>query len=107
MNDLPAAIEKAFDHRGDVTLDLKDGRQIAGYLTNREARGTRDHPQPFVEMMLDGQAELLRVNYSDIAAVRLTGEDASAGKSWEEWAAKHEALKKAHAIHQDPRGPGR
>lgn len=99
MDDLHAAIEKAFDFRGDVTLDLKDGRQITGYLTNREARGTRAHPQPFVELMLDGQDELLRVNYNDVAAVRFTGEDSSAGKSWEEWVAKHEALKKAHAAH--------
>jgi len=99
MDDLHATIEKAFDYRGDVTLDLKDGRQIVGYLTNREPRGTRAHPQPFLEMMLDGRDELLRVNYSDVAAVHFTGEDASAGKSWEEWVAKHEALKKAHATH--------
>jgi hypothetical protein len=102
MDDLHAAIEKAFDYRGDVTLDLKDGRQMTGYMTNREARGTRGHPQPFIEMMLDGQAELVRVNYGDIAAVRFTGEDASAGKSWEAWVAKHEALKQAHAVHQKP-----
>lgn len=102
MDDLHAAIEKAFDFRGDVTLGLSDGRQITGYMTNREARGTRAHPQPYVELMLDGQTELLRVNYSDIAAIQFTGEDASAGKSWEEWVAKHEALKKAHATH--PKG---
>ena len=102
MDDLQATIEKAFDFRGDITLGLKDGRQVAGYLANREARGTRSHPQPFVEMMLDGSDELLRINYSDIAAIRLTGEDTAAGKSWEEWAAKHEALKNAHAAHQKP-----
>ncbi len=99
MNDLHAAVEKAFDYRGDVTLDLKDGRQITGFMTNREARGTGSHPQPFVEMMIEGREGLLRVGYSDIVTVRFTGEDASTGKSWEEWIAKHEALKKAHASH--------
>ena len=26
--ELAAVIEKAFDYRGDVTVDLKDGRQV-------------------------------------------------------------------------------
>jgi len=91
--ELTAAIEKAFDYRGDVTVDLKDGRQIVGFLANREHRGAPDHPEPFVELMLPSQHELLRLCYRDIANVRLTGEDAAAGKSWEEWVAKETAKK--------------
>ena len=100
MSDLQAVIEKAFDYRGDITLALKDGRQIVGYLTNREARGTQGHPQPFVEMMVEGSERLVRINYSDIAEIRLSGEDTAAGKSWADWAAKHEAQIKAHTPHK-------
>jgi len=32
MSDLPNQIEKAFDYRGDVTLDLKDGTNLVGTL---------------------------------------------------------------------------
>jgi hypothetical protein len=94
-SELADAIEKAFDYRGDVTVDLKDGRQVVGYMTNREHHGTPDHLEPFVELMLPGQSELLRLSCRDIANVRLTGEDAAAGKSWEEWVAKEAAKKKA------------
>jgi hypothetical protein len=94
-SELAAAIEKAFDYRGDVTVDLKDGRQVVGYLANREHHGTPDHSEPFVELMQPHQPELLRLCYRDIANVRLTGEDAAAGKSWEEWVAREAAKKKA------------
>jgi len=93
-SELAAVIEKAFDYRGDVTVDLKDGRQVVGYMTNREHHGTPEHPEPFVELMLPGQPELLRLPYGNIANVRLTGEDAAAGKSWEEWVAREAAKKK-------------
>ena len=95
MSDIATVIEKAFDYRGDVTLDLKDGRQVIGFVTNREANGTPSHPEPFVEMMLAEQGGLVRFNYSDIAGIRFTGEDTAAGKSWAEWVGKHETLKKA------------
>ena len=34
------AFEKAFDYRGDVTLTLKDGRQISGYVFDRRSGKT-------------------------------------------------------------------
>jgi hypothetical protein len=33
------ALEKAFDYRGDVTLTLKDGSKIEGYLFDRRSNG--------------------------------------------------------------------
>jgi hypothetical protein len=76
-----------------VTLDLKDGTNIVGYLFNREPKGTPRCPEPFVEIFLKGKTEPLLVKYSEIAAIRLTGEDTAAGKSWEEWQAKQAAKK--------------
>jgi len=95
MSDLPAEIEKAFDYRGDVTLRLKDGREAVGFLSNRESKGNRRCPEPFVEMMLSGQTEKTIIKYSEIRGVTLTGEDTAAGKSWEEWQAKEKAREKA------------
>jgi len=95
MSDLIADIDKAFDYRGDVTLRLKDGRVIAGFMSNREAKGARRCPEPFVEMMLAGETDKTIIKYSEIQSVALTGEDTAAGKSWEDWMAKEEAIKKA------------
>ncbi len=95
MSDLPNQIEKAFDYRGDVTLDLKDGTNVVGYLFNRVAKGDARCPEPFVELYLTGKPEPALVKTSAIAAIRLTGEDTAAGKSWEEWQAKQAAKKQA------------
>lgn len=97
MSDISALVDKAFDYRGDVTLDLKDGRQIVGYMSNRYPTGTPSDATPRVEMMVDGQNDKLIVPYADIADIRFTGEDAAAGKSWEEWQAKQAAKKAAEA----------
>jgi hypothetical protein len=93
MSDLLNQIEKAFDYRGDVTLDLKDGTNVVGYLFNREPKGTPRCPEPFVEIYPTGKPTPVLIKYSEIAAVRFTGEDAAAGKSWEAWVAKQAAKK--------------
>lgn len=96
MSDLNAEIGKAFDYRGDVTLTLKDGRQMVGFMSNRETRGNSRCREPFVEMMLAGNPDKLLIRYAEIAGVAFTGEDTAAGKSWDEWQAK-EAARKAGA----------
>src|SRR5437868_626775 len=50
MSTLQTEVEKAFDYRGDVTLSLKDGRQMMGYVFNREPKGTKRCPEPFAEI---------------------------------------------------------
>ena len=50
--ELTAVIEKAFDYRGDVTVDIKDGRQVVGYLSNRNLKGAEHCPEPFIEVMV-------------------------------------------------------
>ncbi|OHE79066.1 MAG: hypothetical protein A2107_02155 [Verrucomicrobia bacterium GWF2_62_7] len=92
--ELAAVIEKAFDYRGDVTVDLKDGRQMAGYLSNRNFQGAEHCPDPFIELMVASQPELVCIACRDIANIRLTGEDTAAGKSWEDWVAKEATKKK-------------
>ncbi|NUN93641.1 MAG: hypothetical protein HUU04_07660 [Verrucomicrobiae bacterium] len=95
MSDLNETIQKAYDYRGDVTVTLKDGSEVVGFLFNREMRATSRLPEPFVEMMIAGSEERRLIPLSKIAKIDLTGEDAAAGKSWEEWMAK-QTSKKAH-----------
>lgn len=85
MPDIHALVDEAFDYRGDVTLDLKDGAQIVGYVSNRYPKGTSSDPTPRLEVMIEGQSDKRVIQYAEIADIHLTGEDAAAGKSWEEW----------------------
>jgi len=89
--ELVDAIDTAFDYRGDVTLELKDGRTLEGFLFNRE----RDIAAPVVKLFPKNQPGELVVAYAEIAAISFSGEDKAFGKSWDAWAAKNEAQRKA------------
>ena len=39
-DDIREALEKAFDYRGDVTITMKDGRVINGYVFDRRTGAT-------------------------------------------------------------------
>ena len=95
-DDLRAALEKAFDYRGDVTLTLKNGSKVEGYVFDRRKGATlRDS---FVRLIpVDRSAvadnkdsgQKLSIAYSEIAALAFTGRDTAAGKSWEAWVRKY------------------
>lgn len=84
-------IEAAFDYRGDVTLELKDGCRLEGYVFNRVAEGAEPHLQLFPK----GASGTRTIPYADIVAIEFTGEDTAFGKSWEAWVAKSETLRRA------------
>ncbi len=88
---LAEAVEHAFDYRGDVTLDLDDGRRVDGYLFNRN----RDVAEPFVQMFQTGQATPSTIPYARIRAVRFTGKDTAAGNSYAAWLRLRQAAKAA------------
>jgi hypothetical protein len=78
---LAEVIERAFDYRGDVTVIRHDGGQLVGYLFNRDAEA----PEPFVQMFDRNGAGPFTIPYAKIAAIRFTGKDTAAGKSYEAW----------------------
>src|SRR2546422_5435272 len=90
---LSAAIEAAFDYRGDVTLLLRTGAQIQGYLSNRN----REASEPFVEMFPADGSKPQRIPYRLVRGISFTGRDTAAGKSWETWLKKYRAKKEAEA----------
>ena len=81
------ALEKAFDYRGDVTLTLKDGRVVHGYVFDRRHR--RDLQDSAVRVMPSDEKTKLTIPYSDIAALAFTGRDNAVGKTFEAWVRKY------------------
>jgi hypothetical protein len=89
--ELAEAIEAAFDYRGDVTLELKDGLMVAGYIFNRQSGG----PSAMVELFEEGAAVPREIPYSSIVAIAFTGDDTASGKTWETWIAKKASQRQA------------
>jgi hypothetical protein len=90
--EIRAALEKAFDYRGDVTITRKDGSKIEGYLFDRRTAATLQ--DSIVRLYPKNSGEKISISYADIAALAFTGRDTAAGKSWEAWMKKY-AEKKA------------
>jgi hypothetical protein len=90
--ELAEAVELAFDYRGDVTLTLRSGEQVAGYLFNRDTAG----PQPALHLFPESGGTR-QIAYADVAAIAFTGEDTASGNSWEAWVTKKESERKAEA----------
>jgi hypothetical protein len=93
-NETRAALEKAFDYRGDVTLTLKNGQKVEGYIFDRRSDG-KALVDCFVRMMPKDQSGKLNVPYSEIAAVAFSGRDTAAGKSFAAWVKKYNDKKAA------------
>ncbi|HKN36194.1 MAG TPA: hypothetical protein VJX16_23395 [Terriglobales bacterium] len=87
------AFEKAFDYRGDLTITLKDGQKIEGYIFDRRA----DSPRlgECIVRVLPKEGGRVTIPYSDIAALAFTGKDTAAGKSFEAWVKKYKEKKAA------------
>jgi hypothetical protein len=86
-DDIRVALEKAFDYRGDVTLTLKNGTKVEGYIFDRVAGSSL--ATSFVRLLPKTSNERLKVCYADISALAFTGRDTAAGKSFEAWIRKY------------------
>jgi len=93
-DEIRAALEKAFDYRGDLTLTLKDGCKIEGYIFDRRSDG-KSLADCFVRIMPKSQPDRVKVSYAEIAALAFTGKDTAAGKSFEAWVRKYQEKKAA------------
>jgi hypothetical protein len=89
--EIHAALEKAFDYRGDVTLTLKDGRTVSGYVFDRRTGSTLASSAVRI-IPANGPSNertKLSIPYSEIAALAFTGRDTAAGKSFDAWVRKY------------------
>jgi hypothetical protein len=91
--EIRAALEKAFDYRGDVTITRKDGAVVEGYIFDRREGATLG--QCAVRLYPKEGNEKLTIPYDQIAALAFTGRDTAAGRSWETWVRKFTEKKAA------------
>src|SRR2546423_1128003 len=92
-DEIRAALEKAFDYRGDITITLKDGSKIEGYIFDRRTGATLG--DSVVRLFPKNRDEKLAIRYADIARLEFTGKDTAAGKSFETWVKKYWSKKAA------------
>jgi hypothetical protein len=81
--DLRAALERAFDYRGDVLIRRKDGSKIEGYIFDRRKGSTL--ADSYVRLLAKDGGQKISIRYADVAALAFSGRDMAAGKSWEAW----------------------
>ncbi len=95
------ALEKAFDYRGDVTVTKRDGMAIEGYLFDRKTGPTLETsvvrlvPTPAKGTPASTTVQRVNIAYSEIAALKFSGRDTAAGKTFEAWVKKYWAKKAA------------
>lgn len=80
--DFDEGLVAAVDYRGDVTLELRDGNQVEGFLFNANA----DRLDLFPKNSPQKQSVLIQ----DVKSVTFSGKDEAAGKSWDDWIKKRE-----------------
>lgn len=91
---LAAVIALAVDYRGDVTLDLRDGGTVEGYLYDATIDADDPRAGTLRLMPADGGAKVA-VPGATIRGIELTGRDTAAGKSFETWIRKYVERKRA------------
>ena len=91
--ELREALEKAFDYRGDVTITLKNGSTVEGYIFDRRTGATL--AESSVRLFPKSEPKKIGIAYSEIAGLAFTGRDTAAGKSWEAWVRKYWEKKQA------------
>lgn len=87
------ALEKAFDYRGDITITLKSGEKVEGYIFDR--RTGKSLTDSVVRLYPKSGNQKISISYADIAALAFTGKDTAAGKSWEAWMQRYREKKAA------------
>jgi len=80
-----AAIETAFDYRGDVTITIRDGHTLEGYIFDRRLQDDA----PSFRMMLTADGSRRQVALEDVVRLNFSGRDPAAGRSWETWIRKY------------------
>jgi hypothetical protein len=77
---LSAALREAFDYRGDVTVTLRDGSVLEGYIYDRRRR-----PTQAIRILLRDSGERRLIEDHSVQRLEFTGRDTAAGKSFDQW----------------------
>ncbi|HEY3324623.1 MAG TPA: hypothetical protein VGP72_29495 [Planctomycetota bacterium] len=80
------AAAQAVDYRGDITLTLKDGQEVTGYVFNLNTGCN----EPFLDIFPNNADAKQRVNLKDVMGVAFSGQDMAVGRSWKAWKERKE-----------------
>lgn len=86
---LAQALELALDYRGDVTLVLRSGRTIEGYVYDR-----RHKPTPAIRVLVKDSEERVLIPDGELQRVEFSGKDTAAGKTFENWIRRYAEQKR-------------
>ena len=92
-DEVRAALEKAFDYRGDVSITLKSGEKIEAYIFNRHTGASLT--DSWVQYFASNAPDKRKVSYAEIARLEFSGKDRAAGKHWEDWVKAYNEKKAA------------
>ena len=81
-DEIRAALEKAFDYRGDVTITLGTGERVEGYIFDREAKAA-------TMRVMTKPGRKITIRYADVKQLDFSGRDMADGRSWEAWIKKY------------------
>jgi hypothetical protein len=96
-DEIRAALEKAFDYRGDVTITTKAGEVIEAYIFNRSTGATL--ADSWVQYFTPKANDKRKLSYAEIARLEFSGKDRAAGKHWEDWVKAYNERKAAGETH--------
>ena len=82
--ELVTAVEQAFDYRGDVTIELKSGEHLIGYVFSC----IKNDSKAYIEIFPTDEAGQIKIPLDDITAIIFSGKDTAFGQSWESWIKK-------------------
>ena len=103
---LRAAVARAVDFRGDVTLALRDGTVVEGFAFDaRLGAAAAPAEGECIRVLPVDSNERRAVPLAQIARLSFTGKDAASGKSWENWIRRYAAKKlagEAASIESEP-----
>jgi hypothetical protein len=91
--EIRAAIEQAFSYRGDITVKLKNGAILDGYIFDRRVAAQLADCQ--FRLIAKDSEQRLSVSYAQVAHLAFSGRDTAAGKSFETWVKKYRQKKAA------------
>jgi hypothetical protein len=82
------ALCKAFEYRGDVTITLKNGETLEGYVFDRKIDGA-SLDQCLVRLFPKEGNKKIAIAFTDIACLEFSGRDTAAGRRFEVWLRSH------------------
>lgn len=83
------SLEKAFDYRGDVTMTLRSGEVVEGYIFDRRTGKTLTDSLVRLVPSKGEDRSRRSIPYGEIAALNFSGRDTAAGRTFDAWVKKY------------------